>query len=258
VSSPFLRTHQTRICWLTPYSTVLLEKLTGSQLVNKFPAFYGTPKVHCHTHKCPPPVPIRGFLCEHYVTRYVFLRWGVVSPSPNPPSWRATPCRLSSTVYSVYSQLPSILEAVTPLIWTQLKQKLWAKNIKLKFQKPTAVPNSDSTNMKTEILVILSFRGGRDFTSSDATRAALLDTTKLRPNTRDHIFELPSNWFTIIIKMQMPLTGFSLRLTLIHYMQFRHRSAKCCYGRHYNLIKHSMKFYSWTLRQWLALKYYRT
>jgi hypothetical protein len=27
---------------LTPYSTVLLEKLTGLQLVKKFPAFYGT------------------------------------------------------------------------------------------------------------------------------------------------------------------------------------------------------------------------
>ena len=27
---------------LTPWSRVLLEKLTGSQLVKKFPAFYGT------------------------------------------------------------------------------------------------------------------------------------------------------------------------------------------------------------------------
>jgi hypothetical protein len=27
---------------LTPWSTVLLEKLTGLQLVQKFPAFYGT------------------------------------------------------------------------------------------------------------------------------------------------------------------------------------------------------------------------
>ena len=27
---------------LTPHSTVLLEKLTGSQLIKKFPAFYGT------------------------------------------------------------------------------------------------------------------------------------------------------------------------------------------------------------------------
>jgi len=29
-------------------------------------------------------------------------------------SWRTTPCRLSSTAYSIYSQLPSILEAVPP------------------------------------------------------------------------------------------------------------------------------------------------
>ena len=27
---------------LTPWSTVLLEKLTGSQLIKKFPIFYGT------------------------------------------------------------------------------------------------------------------------------------------------------------------------------------------------------------------------
>jgi len=31
-------------CLLTPWSRVLLEKLTGSQLVNKFPAFYGNRK----------------------------------------------------------------------------------------------------------------------------------------------------------------------------------------------------------------------
>ena len=29
-------------CLRTPYSTVLLEELTGSQEVKKFPAFYGT------------------------------------------------------------------------------------------------------------------------------------------------------------------------------------------------------------------------
>ena len=29
---------------LTPLSNVLLEKLTGFQLVKKFPAFYGTPR----------------------------------------------------------------------------------------------------------------------------------------------------------------------------------------------------------------------
>jgi len=33
----YLLTHS-----LTPYSTVLLETLTGSQLVKKFPTFYGS------------------------------------------------------------------------------------------------------------------------------------------------------------------------------------------------------------------------
>jgi hypothetical protein len=39
------------------------------------------------------------------------LWWEVVSPRlnpPTPPSWRTTPCRLSATAYSVYSQLPSV------------------------------------------------------------------------------------------------------------------------------------------------------
>jgi len=30
------------------------------------------------------------------------------------PRWRATPCRLSTTAYSIYSQPPSILKAVPP------------------------------------------------------------------------------------------------------------------------------------------------
>jgi hypothetical protein len=51
------------------------------------------------------PVQVRGST-EHFVTG-TFLRWGLLAPA-QPPSWKATPCRLSATAYSIYSQLPSI------------------------------------------------------------------------------------------------------------------------------------------------------
>jgi hypothetical protein len=37
----------------------------------------------------------------------------LLAPRPT-PSWRTTPCRLSSNAYSLYSQLPSISEGVPP------------------------------------------------------------------------------------------------------------------------------------------------
>jgi hypothetical protein len=40
-----------------PWSRIVPEKLTGPQLVKKFPHFMN-PKVHCHIHKRPPPVSI--------------------------------------------------------------------------------------------------------------------------------------------------------------------------------------------------------
>jgi len=43
---------------LTPWSRVLLEKLTGFQLAKKFPRILQNPKVHYRTHQYPPPVPI--------------------------------------------------------------------------------------------------------------------------------------------------------------------------------------------------------
>ena len=60
---------------LTSCSTVLLEKLTGLQLVKKFPAFYGTPK----------------FITVLTSARHLPLSWAssIQSTPPHPTSWRS-------------------------------------------------------------------------------------------------------------------------------------------------------------------------
>jgi len=68
-------THDTTFYLLTACSTVLLEKLTGSQLVKKFPAFYGTQR----------------FITAFTEARYLSLYWAssIHSITPPPTSWRA-------------------------------------------------------------------------------------------------------------------------------------------------------------------------
>jgi hypothetical protein len=72
---------------ITPWSRVLLQKLTGSQLVKKFPTFYGTRRfITAFTSarhlslSIKVSGQIRGLL---FVSQHTFLRWGVVSTSPN-------------------------------------------------------------------------------------------------------------------------------------------------------------------------------
>jgi hypothetical protein len=60
----------------TPWNRVLLEKLTGLQIVKKFPAFYGT----------------RRFITAFTSARHLSLSWAslIQSLPPHPTSWRST------------------------------------------------------------------------------------------------------------------------------------------------------------------------
>jgi len=60
---------------LTPWCRVLLEKLTGLQLVKKFPAFHGT----------------RRFITALASVRHLSLSWAnpIQSTYPHPTSWRS-------------------------------------------------------------------------------------------------------------------------------------------------------------------------
>ena len=75
---------------LTPWCRVLLEMLTGLQLVKKFPAFHGTRSFHYSTHKRPPPIPILGQPNPvHIPTSHLLeIHPNIIHPStPRSPQW---------------------------------------------------------------------------------------------------------------------------------------------------------------------------
>ena len=59
---------------LTPWSRVLLEKLTGSAVSQQNSPHFWNLKVHHRTHKCPPPVPILSQLHPVPTTPSHFLK----------------------------------------------------------------------------------------------------------------------------------------------------------------------------------------
>ena len=75
---------------LTPWCRVLLEKLTGLQLVKKFPAFLWNPKAHYCIHKRPPPVPVLGQPNPVHIPTSHLLEIHPNIIHPSAPSLKAT------------------------------------------------------------------------------------------------------------------------------------------------------------------------
>ena len=65
---------------------------------------------HCLTYQSINPGLSK---CSCFITQPVFMVRSCQHLA-QPPSWRTTPCQLSVVDYSIFSQLPSILEAVPP------------------------------------------------------------------------------------------------------------------------------------------------
>jgi hypothetical protein len=88
------------------YLASSLESVFRDPALYKLPTFHVPNLIsifHSLGRSCKESIQVRGSL-EVFITSF-FYGEGLFT---QPPSWRATPCYLSATAYSIYSQLTSI------------------------------------------------------------------------------------------------------------------------------------------------------
>ena len=92
----------------TPCCRVLFEKLTGSQLVKKFPEFYGNQTCHYRLYNFSPPVPILSQLNPVHTpptSHFLKIHLNIILPSTfGSPKW------------SLYLRCPATKTLYTPLL----------------------------------------------------------------------------------------------------------------------------------------------